>query len=180
MRSLSSHAIVHACRHSPSTKRIIVPLKPTGPAAPGGPGGPGDPGGPWSPFSPRATSFSPQPDTNTDRSAAAMNHLTGMRLPCHLLGQRIGPDAKPRANDALLQASMQTRGFCGALARSLLRSRAHLLGIVYAPNEKAAEAAAIAEFKVDPPAPGAGAGLTEAWALRMTVPRRNSPTAGTF
>jgi len=33
---------------------------------------------------------------------------------------------------------------------SLMRSRAHLLGIVYAPDEKSAEAAAIAEFKVDP------------------------------
>jgi hypothetical protein len=31
---------------------------------------------------------------------------------------------------------------------SLLRSRAHLLGIVYAPDEKTAEAAAIAEFKI--------------------------------
>jgi len=31
---------------------------------------------------------------------------------------------------------------------SLLRSRAHPLGIVYAPDEKAAEAAAIAEFKL--------------------------------
>jgi hypothetical protein len=31
---------------------------------------------------------------------------------------------------------------------ALLRSRAHLLGIVYAPDEKAAEAAAIAEFKI--------------------------------
>jgi hypothetical protein len=31
---------------------------------------------------------------------------------------------------------------------SLLRSRAHLLGIVYAPDEKSAEAAAIAEFKI--------------------------------
>jgi hypothetical protein len=31
---------------------------------------------------------------------------------------------------------------------SLLRSRAHLLGIVYALDEKAAEAAAIAEFKI--------------------------------
>jgi hypothetical protein len=31
---------------------------------------------------------------------------------------------------------------------SLLRSRAHLLGIVYAPDEKAAEAAAIAEFRI--------------------------------
>jgi hypothetical protein len=29
-----------------------------------------------------------------------------------------------------------------------LRSRAHLLGIVYAPDEKSAEAAAIAEFKI--------------------------------
>jgi hypothetical protein len=31
---------------------------------------------------------------------------------------------------------------------SLLRSRAHLLGIVYAPDEKSAEAAAFAEFKI--------------------------------
>ena len=31
---------------------------------------------------------------------------------------------------------------------SLLRSRAHLLGIVYAADEKSAEAAAIAEFKI--------------------------------
>jgi hypothetical protein len=31
---------------------------------------------------------------------------------------------------------------------SLMRSRAHLLGIVYAPDEKSAEAAAIAEFKI--------------------------------
>jgi hypothetical protein len=31
---------------------------------------------------------------------------------------------------------------------SLLRSRAHLLGIVYASDEKSAEAAAIAEFKI--------------------------------
>jgi hypothetical protein len=31
---------------------------------------------------------------------------------------------------------------------SLLRSRAHLLGIIYAPDEKSAEAAAIAEFKI--------------------------------
>jgi len=31
---------------------------------------------------------------------------------------------------------------------SLLRSRAHLLGIVYAPDEKSAEATAIAEFKI--------------------------------
>jgi hypothetical protein len=29
-----------------------------------------------------------------------------------------------------------------------LRSRAHLLGIVYAPDEKSAEAAAIAVFKI--------------------------------
>ena len=98
MRSLSSHAIVHACRHSPSTKRIIVPLKPTGPAAPGGPGGPGDPGGPWSPFSPRATSFSPQPDTNTDSSMAAMNHLTCIVCAPRIVswGQKKGPDAKTR------------------------------------------------------------------------------------
>jgi hypothetical protein len=31
---------------------------------------------------------------------------------------------------------------------SLMRSRHHLLGIVYAPDEKSAEAAAIAEFKI--------------------------------
>jgi hypothetical protein len=31
---------------------------------------------------------------------------------------------------------------------SLMRSRTHLLGIVYAPDEKSAEAAAIAEFKI--------------------------------
>ena len=31
----------------------------------------------------------------------------------------------------------------------LMRSRTHLLGIVYAPDEKSAEAAAIAEFKID-------------------------------
>jgi hypothetical protein len=31
---------------------------------------------------------------------------------------------------------------------SLLRSRAHLLGIVYAADQKSAEAAAIAEFKI--------------------------------
>jgi hypothetical protein len=31
---------------------------------------------------------------------------------------------------------------------SLMRSRNHLLGIVYAPDEKSAEAAAIAEFKI--------------------------------
>lgn len=31
---------------------------------------------------------------------------------------------------------------------SLLRSRAQLLGIVYAPDEKSAEAAAFAEFKI--------------------------------
>jgi hypothetical protein len=33
---------------------------------------------------------------------------------------------------------------------ALMRSRAHYLGVVYAPDEKSAEAAAIAEFKVDP------------------------------
>src|SRR4051794_16843929 len=33
MRSLSSHASVHAWRHSPSTKRITVPLMPVGPTA---------------------------------------------------------------------------------------------------------------------------------------------------
>jgi hypothetical protein len=33
---------------------------------------------------------------------------------------------------------------------SLMRSRTHYLGVVYAPDEKSAEAAAIAEFKVDP------------------------------
>jgi len=31
---------------------------------------------------------------------------------------------------------------------SLMRSRSHLLGVVYAPDEKSAEAAAIAEFKI--------------------------------
>jgi hypothetical protein len=31
---------------------------------------------------------------------------------------------------------------------SLMRSRSQLLGVVYAPDEKSAEAAAIAEFKV--------------------------------
>jgi hypothetical protein len=31
---------------------------------------------------------------------------------------------------------------------TLMRSRSHLLGVVYAPDEKSAEAAAIAEFKI--------------------------------
>jgi hypothetical protein len=31
---------------------------------------------------------------------------------------------------------------------TLMRSRTHFLGIVYAPDEKSAEAAAIAEFKI--------------------------------
>jgi hypothetical protein len=31
---------------------------------------------------------------------------------------------------------------------SLMRSRSHYLGIVYAPDEKSAEAAAIAEYKI--------------------------------
>jgi hypothetical protein len=31
---------------------------------------------------------------------------------------------------------------------ALMRSRAHYLGVVYAPDEKSAEAAAIAEFKI--------------------------------
>ena len=31
---------------------------------------------------------------------------------------------------------------------SLMRSRSQLLGVVYAPDEKSAEAAAIAEFKI--------------------------------
>ena len=31
---------------------------------------------------------------------------------------------------------------------TLMRSRTHLLGIVYAPDEKSAEAAAIAEYKI--------------------------------
>jgi hypothetical protein len=31
---------------------------------------------------------------------------------------------------------------------SLMRSRSHLLGIVYAPDEKSAEATAVAEFKI--------------------------------
>ena len=31
---------------------------------------------------------------------------------------------------------------------ALMRSRTHVLGIVYAPDEKSAEAAAIAEFKI--------------------------------
>jgi hypothetical protein len=31
---------------------------------------------------------------------------------------------------------------------ALMRSRTHYLGVVYAPDEKAAEAAAIAEFKI--------------------------------
>jgi hypothetical protein len=31
---------------------------------------------------------------------------------------------------------------------SLMRSRSHHLGVVYAPDEKSAEAAAIAEFKI--------------------------------
>jgi hypothetical protein len=31
---------------------------------------------------------------------------------------------------------------------SLMRSRTHYLGVVYAPDEKSAEAAAIAEFKI--------------------------------
>ena len=31
---------------------------------------------------------------------------------------------------------------------SLMRSRNHYLGVVYAPDEKSAEAAAIAEFKI--------------------------------
>jgi hypothetical protein len=31
---------------------------------------------------------------------------------------------------------------------ALMRSRAHYLGVVYAPDEKAAEAAAVAEFKI--------------------------------
>jgi hypothetical protein len=33
---------------------------------------------------------------------------------------------------------------------SLLRARNHFLGVVYAADEKAAEAAAVAEFKIDP------------------------------
>jgi hypothetical protein len=33
---------------------------------------------------------------------------------------------------------------------SLMRARNHYLGVVYAPDEKSAEAAAIAEFKVGP------------------------------
>jgi hypothetical protein len=33
---------------------------------------------------------------------------------------------------------------------TLMRSRTHLLGTVYAPDEKSAEAAAIAEFKISP------------------------------
>jgi hypothetical protein len=31
---------------------------------------------------------------------------------------------------------------------SLMRSRSHLLGVVHAPDQKSAEAAAIAEFKI--------------------------------
>jgi hypothetical protein len=31
---------------------------------------------------------------------------------------------------------------------ALMRSRSHLLGIVYAPDEKSAEAAAVTEFKI--------------------------------
>ena len=31
---------------------------------------------------------------------------------------------------------------------SLMRSRSHHLGVVYAPDEKSAEAAAVAEFKI--------------------------------
>jgi hypothetical protein len=31
---------------------------------------------------------------------------------------------------------------------SLMRSRAHHLGVVYAPDQKSAEAAAVAEFKI--------------------------------
>lgn len=33
---------------------------------------------------------------------------------------------------------------------SIMRSRAHFLGIVYAPDQAAAEAAAIEEFKIGP------------------------------
>jgi hypothetical protein len=35
-----------------------------------------------------------------------------------------------------------------AWSASLMRSRTHLVGIVYAPDEKSAEAAAIAEYKI--------------------------------
>ncbi len=33
---------------------------------------------------------------------------------------------------------------------SIMRARAHYLGIVYAPDQQAAEVAAVAEFKIDP------------------------------
>ena len=37
----------------------------------------------------------------------------------------------------------------GPWRAALMRSRTHYLGVVYAPDEKSAEAAAIAEFKID-------------------------------
>lgn len=57
-----------------------------------------------------------------------------------------------RIDEAALTTSPVCDGYIPEKLRawraSLLRSRAHLLGIVYAPDGKSAEAAAIAKFKI--------------------------------
>src|SRR5215472_7098417 len=50
IRSFASHATVQACRHSPSTKRMTVPLGPGGPAGPAAPAGPAGPASLFSPW----------------------------------------------------------------------------------------------------------------------------------
>src|SRR5258705_2652981 len=78
MRSFASNATVQAWRHSPSTKRMTVPL---GPDGPGGPAGPAGPGGPGSPFSAWET-FSSQAESARGASSKTMiNQRTCMRSP---------------------------------------------------------------------------------------------------
>jgi hypothetical protein len=67
--------------------------------------------------------------------------LTGNRAPRYL------PPSSLYLRHAITQKEGHRRQ-APSWRASLLRSRAHLLGIVYAPDEKAAEAAAIAEFKI--------------------------------
>jgi len=52
-----------------------------------------------------------------------MNHLTGMSLARHLLGQRKGPDAKPTAN--VMPCYRRVCKHAAFVARSLARSCGH-------------------------------------------------------
>src|SRR5947208_968722 len=95
MRSFASHATVQAWRHSPSTKRMTVPL---GPGGPGGPAGPAAPGGPGSPFSPWEAFSSQAESTRGASSKTMINERTCMRSPTEVRsGMRTVVYARKRA-----------------------------------------------------------------------------------